>query len=131
MKRMLVITVTLAAVLTGISSCMSQYFALYKKAYVETLELKEYCRQKELNEKTVIRADSLYTAASKLNQAGKDKEGYLAMELAVIHYRLAISNNELNKSEKRNKELEMALMKAQDKLDTYKKVLSEIESMKQ
>ena len=130
MKKMLVLTLALSAVLIGIYSCASQYFALYKKAYVQTLELKEYCQQRELRSKTIIKADSLYTVASKLKQAGKDKEGYYVMELAVIHYRLGLSYSELYRSKRKNKKLEMSLIKAQDKLDTYKKVLSEIESLK-
>ena len=131
MKKTLVLALALAVGLIGIYSCMSHYLALYNKAYVEILELKEYCQQKELVSNTLIKADSLYTVASKLKDAGKDKEGYYIMELAVIHYRLALSYDELERSKKKNKELEVSLIKAQDKLDTYKKVLSEIESMKQ
>ena len=131
MKKTLVLALALAVGLIGIYSCMSHYLALYNKAYVEILELKEYCQQKELVSNTLIKADSLYTVASKLKDAGKDKEGYYIMELAVIHYRIALSYDELERSKKKNKELEVSLIKAQDKLDTYKKVLSEIESMKQ
>lgn len=130
MKKTLVLTLLLAVVCIGIYSCTSQYPMLYKKAYVETLELKEYCQKKEMKSTTTIRADSLYVVASKLMKGGKDKEAYYVIELAVIHYRLALSYNELDKSKKKNKVLEMSLIKAQDKLDTYKKVLTEIESMK-
>lgn len=130
MKKTLVLTLLFAVVCIGIYSCASQYPMLYKKAYVETLELKEYCQKKEMKSITTIRADSLYVVASKLMKDGKDKEAYYVMELVVIHYRLALSYNELDKSKKKNKVLEMSLIKAQDKLDTYKKVLTEIESMK-
>lgn len=130
MKKMLVLTLVLAVVCVGICSCASQYPMLYKKSYVESRTLKDDCQKRELKSNTTIRADSLFTVATKLLKGGKDKEAYYVMELAVIHYRLALSYNELDDSKKKNKELEMSLIKAQDKLDTYKKVLSEIESMK-
>jgi hypothetical protein len=103
---------------------------LYKKSYVESRTLKEGCQEKELKSNTTIRADSLFTVATKLMKEGNEKEAYYVMELAVIHYRLALSYRDLDESKKKNKELEMSLIKAKDKLDTYKKVLSEIESMK-
>lgn len=130
MKKTLVLTLLLAVVCVGIYSCASQYPMLYKKSYIESRTLKEGCQKRELKSNTTIRADSLFTVATNLLKGGKDKEAYYVMELAVIHYRLALSYNELDDSKKKNKELEMSLIKAQDKLDTYKKVLTEIESMK-
>ena len=130
MKKTLVLTLLLAVVCIGIYSCASQYPMLYKKSYVESRALKDDCDKREMKSNTTIRADSLFTVATKLMKDGKDKEAYYVMELAVIHYRLALSYNELDESKKKNKELETSLIKAQDKLDTYKKVLSEIESMK-
>lgn len=130
MKKMLVLTSVLAVVCVGICSCASQYPMLYKKSYVESRALKDDCEKREMKSNATIRADSLFTVATKLMKDGKDKEAYYVMELAVIHYRLALSYNELDESKKKNKELETSLIKAQDKLDTYKKVLSEIESMK-
>lgn len=131
MKKTLVFTLLVAGVCIGLYSCTSQYPMLYKKSYIESRILKDDCQRNELKSNSTIRADSLFSVATKLMKDGKDKDAYYVMELAVIHYRLAISYSELDMSKKMNKELKMSLIKAQDKLDTYKKVLSEIEAIKQ
>ena len=101
MKKTLVLTLLLAMVCVGIYSCASQYPMLYKKSYVESRLLKEGCQEKELKSNTTIRADSLFTVATKLMKDGNDKEAYYVMELAVIHYRLALSYRDLDESKKK------------------------------
>ncbi len=83
----------------------------------------------ELNSKISLRADSLYSLSKQLIENGNEEEGYFIMELAAVNYKFAISQNEVKKSKEEIKRLEQLLVKAEDKLDTYKQVLSEIESI--
>ncbi len=118
-------------VLTGmVVSCASQYPVLYKKAYVETLQVKDYCQKKPVKTDAIAKADSLYSLASRLNQNGKEKDAYMIMELAGVYYRIAVSQDEIAQSRKETDRLQQLLIVAKDKLDTYKKVISELESIK-
>jgi hypothetical protein len=102
---------------------------LAQQATVKSDKLKKYCKLRELNSKISLRADSLYSISKQLIEAGNEEEGYFVMELAAVNYKFAISQNEVNKSKEEIKRLEQLLVKAKDKLDTYQKVLSEIESI--
>lgn len=103
-----------------LQSCSSQYPMLHQKASTEANELKKYCMGKGLRSKIVAKADSLYSVSSELMQKGKEEEAYFLMDLAVIHYRLALSRNEVVEGKKKIEKLKQSLVKAEDKLETYK-----------
>ena len=113
-----------------LSSCASQYPMLYKKAYIETLQIKDYCQKKSLSADAIAKADSLYSLAVRLNQNGKEKDAYVILEVAGVYYRIAVSQDEIAQSKKEIDKLGQLLVVAKDKLDTYKKVISELETMK-
>ncbi len=130
MKKVVLLFV-LVLIVAGLPSCSSQYPMLYQKAAIGADEYKNGCKGKGLQSAIIAKADSLHTTSVELMHNGKEQEGYYLMELATIHYRLALSQNEITVSKEEVKKLEQSLVKAQDKLDTYKKVLNEIESIKQ
>lgn len=123
--------IILPCVLMGLYSCASVYPMLAGQATVKSEKLKKYCKLQELNSKLSLRADSLYSVSKQLIENGNEEEGYFVMELAAVNYKFAISQNEVRKSKEEIKRLERLLVKAKDKLDTYKQVLSEIESINQ
>lgn len=118
-------------ILVGLYSCASQYPILAQQAKVKADEFKEYCIVKGLQLKVMAKADSLYSLAKDYSEAGKDQEAFYLMELSAIHYQLALSQQEVIETNKEITKLEQDLVKARDKLDTYKKVLSELESINQ
>ncbi len=126
-----VFVLSLAGVIALLTACASQYPLLVQQSTVKAKELRNYCKKQTLSSKTISRADSLYTLALQYNQAGKEEEGYYTMELATIYYKLALTQKELADSKNAIKNLEQTLVKVRDKLDTYKQVLSEIESTNQ
>jgi len=115
-------------ILAGLVSCASQYPLLAQQATVKAQELRKYCVLQGLSSKTFTRADSLYTLAKQYSESGKDEESYYSLEMAAIYYKLALSQKELADSKEEIQKLEQTLVKVRDKLDTYKQVLSEIES---
>ncbi len=125
-KKLLLFTLT--CILTGLYSCASQYPMLAQQATVKSDKLKKHCKLQELNSKISMQADSLYSVSRRLIENGQEEQGYFLMETASVMYKYAISRNEVEKSNEEIKRLEQLLVKAKDKLDTYKKVLSEIES---
>ena len=125
------IVLSLAGIIALLAACASQYPLLGQQAKVKSKELRKHCVLQSLSSSTFKKADSLYTLAEQYNQAGKEEEGYYIMELSTIYYKLALSQKEVADSKNKITELEQTLVKVRDKLDTYKQVLSEIESKNQ
>ncbi len=111
-------------------ACSSQYPMLSKQVSTEALTVKEYCTKNGISSEITGKADSLYASAESLNKNGKDEESYFTMELALIHYRLALSKHDVAQTEKVIAKLSSELKNTADELKTYQKILTELESTK-
>jgi hypothetical protein len=110
-------------------SCSSQYPLLSTQEEFKARELKEYCAKNGINSPAAVTADSLYTQSVKVPKKDADEKSLLLMELATTYYTLAISQFEVAQSKAEIRRLEQSLVKERDKLDTYQKVLNELESV--
>jgi hypothetical protein len=105
------------------TSCGSGYSLLKTQRMSETSLLKAECAAKGLEADA---ADSLYTQATALSDAGKDKEAHQLADRAALQYRLALAQNELRKSESRLLRSQNDLEKVKEQTTTYERILQEL-----
>lgn len=109
-------------------SCSSQYPMLATTAGKKAVELQSYCRERNITSDEVKTADSLYAVAERMLAKGKEEPAYLLFDLAMVNYRHALSKREVAASRREVAVLRKSLTRAQQELETYKKILSEVES---
>lgn len=130
MKRMLGFCL-LSAGICLLASCAAQFTQLSIQASTEVNEYRGSCKAKGLKTELISPADSLYNLADQYNKNGKSEDAYYLYELSGVYYRLALSQQEVVESNERIRQLEQTMIIVKDKLDTYKKVLNELETVKQ
>ena len=92
----------------------------------EATTLKSFCDQKNFKSAEISRADSLVSLANVREQAKQSELAFAALDAAIIYYRLALSRNELAKTEQVVEDARQKLSDDEDHLNTYKKVLDEL-----
>jgi hypothetical protein len=106
------------------------YNMLMRAAMTEATTLKSFCDQNNFKSAEISRADSLVSVANVRQQANQREDAFTAWEMAIIYYRLALSRNELEKTERIVGNARQKLSDDQDQLNTYKKVLDELKGGK-
>jgi hypothetical protein len=125
MKQMLALLwLTGTAVL--LAGCGFPYRTLSSHSFSRTDALSEQCSGKKLEsvERTV--ADSLFALGRSRYQAGKHKDALNTIDRAGVYYRLALLKDELRVTRGKYARVQADLMKAEDRLETYKKVLEKL-----
>jgi|GEM_PF-2404190 hypothetical protein len=110
--------------------CLSSYRMLSKTSATEAGTLKSYCEQNNIRAPEVTKGDSLFASANVQLQKGKTNDGYRELDLAVLYYRVALSNQELNQSQKRFDEATKQLNEDESELSTYQEVYQGLKDLR-
>lgn len=130
MKKYYVIKWLVPVSLSLFLCCISSYRMLSKTSATEAGTLKNYCEQNNIQAPEITKGDSLFASANVQLQQGKTNDGYRELNLAVLYYRVALSNQELNQSQKRYDEATKQLNEDEFQLSTYQEVLNGLKDLR-
>lgn len=113
-----------------VMSCGSSLPLVVKSTEHQAGFLKKYCTDHKVKSVGTQTADSLYTAAVNQLLSGDAAQAYGLFDLAVMHYRLAILQKELETKKSNLIVIKSALEKEKKELGAYQQVLDELKEMR-
>ncbi len=127
MKKKILAGIAAAGVALCLVGCDDTgYTMILRAAMAEATALKGYCDQNNLKSGEITRADSLVSSALVQQQNNQKEDAFAAWELAIIYYRLALSKNELARTERVVEDARQKLTDDDEQLNINKKVLEEL-----
>jgi hypothetical protein len=127
MKKKILAGIAVAGVVLLMAGCDDAgYNMLLRAAMAEASTLKSFCDQNNLKSEEISRADSLLASAAVKQQSNLREDAFMALDLSIIYYRLALSKNELVRTEKIVEDARQKLSDDGEQLNTNEKVLSEL-----
>lgn len=121
----------MAILLLLMVSCAAQFPLIASATFSEATELKVLCGKENIASAEVKKADSLYSAGKELLEKKKNEDAYRLIDLAIVHYRIALTQNGIAVKEKSIAREEQALAKTRKDVTAYKQVLKELKTMEQ
>jgi len=112
-------------------SCAAQFPFIASATFSEATELKVLCGKENIASSEVKAADSLYNAGKALLEKKKNENAYNLIDLAIVHYRIALTENGIANKERAIAHEEQALAKTRKDVTAYKQVLKELKTMEQ
>ncbi|MBN1127803.1 MAG: hypothetical protein JXA71_02380 [Chitinispirillaceae bacterium] len=125
MKQVLVLF-CLTGIATLFAGCGFPYRTLSSHSFGQTGALNEQCAGKKLASEERATADSLFALGRSAFEQGKHRDALDHIDRARIYYRLALLKDELRMTREKYALVQADLMKAEDRLATYKKVLEKL-----
>jgi hypothetical protein len=120
-------TLTVIAVGMLFVFCGSNYPLLRNAESSKAEQLRKYCAERNLTSRSVQDANSLVEKADSLAEAGSEEESYWAHYQAVVLYRTALAEADLEENRTLIAQLEEELAQTRQQLKTYEEVLNELD----
>ncbi len=130
-KKKRYITDSLIVMAVGITalvslSCTSNFVHLAQQHQMYATHLRERCHSQVNDVQKLAVADSLYRQANTLYEKGKHEHAYLALDEAVIRYRLVLLQREYARVTGRLDARKGETLKLKKRLDTYRDIADQL-----
>jgi hypothetical protein len=114
--------------LAWIAGCGSGQPLLNVSAQSEAESMKSVCMENAIQSDEVIRGDSLFASGTVRMKKGDRNGGLADLDMAALYYKLAVVKRDLAQEEASIQDLERSLKETRQKLESYKKVVQELEN---